>query len=60
MDSDHETHLFYTAVLRLSKGNVVKYFFYKQKTEIKLFLKMVKKDAFVDIFSDEPWLQALA
>ena len=43
MDSDHETLLFYTAVRWLSKGNVVVCFF-ELRTEIKLFLKMVKKD----------------
>ena len=59
MDSDHETLLFYTAVRWLSKGNVVARF-YELTTEIKLFLEIIKKDAFVDFFSDETWLQALA
>ena len=41
------------------KGNVVARF-YELRTKIKLFLKMVKSDAFVDFFSDQTWLQALA
>ena len=59
VDSDHETLLFYTAVRWLSKENIVARF-YELRTEIKLPFQMVKKDAFVDFFSDETWLQALA
>ena len=59
MDSDHETLLYYTAVRWLSKGNVVTRFF-ELRTEIKLFLEMIEKDAFVDFFKDETWLQGLA
>jgi len=59
MNSDHETLLFYTAVRWLSKGNVVSRFF-ELRTEIKLFLEMVKKDSFNNFFSDETWLQGLA
>ena len=59
MDSDHETLLYYTAVRWLSKGNVVTHFF-ELRTEIKLFLEMIEKDAFVDFFKDETWLQGLA
>ena len=59
MNSDYETLLFYTTVRWLFKGNVVARFC-ELRTEIKLFLEMIKKDAFVDFFSDETWLQALA
>lgn len=59
MNSDHETLLFYTAVRWLSKRNVVNRFF-ELRTEIKLFLEMVKKDTFINFFSDERWLQCSA
>ena len=49
MDSDHET-LFFIPVLQ----------YYELRTEIKLFLEIVKKDAFVDCVNDETWLQARA
>ena len=51
--------MFYTTVQWLLKGNVVARF-YELRTKIKLFLEMIKKDAFVDFFSDVTWLQALA
>ena len=59
MDTDHETLLYYTAVRWLSEGNVVARFF-EQRTKIKLFLEMIEKDAFVDFYKDETWLQGLA
>ena len=59
MDRDHETLLHYIAVRWLSKGNVVTRFF-ELRTEIKLFLEMIEKDAFVDFFKYETWLQGLA
>ena len=59
MDTDYETLLYYTAVRWLSKGNVVTRFF-ELRTEIKLFLEMIEKDAFVNFFKDETWLQGLA
>ena len=59
MDADHETLLYYTAVRWLSRGNVVTRFF-EWRTEIKLFLKMIEKDAFVNFFKDKTWLQGLA
>ena len=59
MDTDYETLLYYTAVRWLSKGNVVTLFF-ELRTEIKLFLEMIEKDAIVDFFKDETWLQGLA
>ena len=58
-DSDHKTLLFYIAIRWLSKENVVTRF-YELRTEIKLFLEIIKKDAFVDFFSGETWLQGLA
>ena len=58
MDTDHETLLCYTAVRRLSKGNVVTRFF-ELRTEMKLFLEMIEKNAFVDFFKDETWLQGV-
>ena len=59
MDTDHETLLYYTAVRWVSKGNVVTRFF-ELRTEIKLFLEMIEKDAIVDFFKDKTWLQGLA
>ena len=59
MDTDQETLLYYTAVQWLSKGNVVTRFF-ELRTEMKLFLKMIEKNVFVDFFKDETWLQGLA
>ena len=59
MDTDHETLLYYIAVRWLSKGNVVTRFF-ELRTEMMLFLEMIEKDAFVDFFKDETWLQGLA
>ena len=59
MDTDHEALSYYTAVRWLSKGNVVTRFF-ELKTEIKLFLEMIERDAFVNFFKDETWLQGLA
>ena len=59
MDTDHETLLYYTAVRWLSKGIVVTRFF-ELRTEMKLFLEMIEKDAFVDFFKDVTWLQDLA
>ena len=34
-------------------------FFFELRTEIKLFLEMVEKDAFVDFFKDKTWLLCL-
>ena len=59
MDTDHETLLYCTAVPWLSKGKVFTRFF-ELRTEMKLFLEMFEKDAFVDFFKDETWLQGLA
>ena len=56
---NHETLLYCTAVRSLSKRNVVTRFL-ELRTEIKLFLEMIEKDAFVDFFKDETWLQGLA
>ena len=58
MDTDHETLLYYTAIRWLSNGNVVTFFF-ELRTEIKLFLEMIEKDAFVDFFKDKTWLLCL-
>ena len=55
MDTDHESLLYYTAVRWLSKGIVVNRFF-ELRTEIKLFLEMIEKDAFIDFFKGETWL----
>ena len=59
MDTDHESLLYYTAVRWLSKGTVVTRFF-ELRTEIKLFLEIIEKDAFFDFFKEETWLQGLA
>ena len=59
MNSDHETLLFYTAVRWLSKGSVVSRFL-EQRTEIKLFLELEKRDTFINFFTDKTWLQGLA
>ena len=57
MDSDHGNLVVYCSMQK--KENVVAHF-YELRTEMKLFWEMVKKDAFVDFFSDKTWLQALA
>ncbi|XP_068227879.1 zinc finger BED domain-containing protein 5-like [Palaemon carinicauda] len=59
MNADHEVLLFYTAVLWLSKGNVINSVF-ENEDETKLFLETQERKDLVVHFKDKAWNKRVA